>query len=309
MTDPVHTPVLLIVGPTASGKTALAVELAGRLGGEVVSADSRQVYRFMDVGTAKPTEEERGGIRHHGFDVADPAETYSAGRFAAEARRWIAEIQARGKRPVVAGGSGLYLQALVDGFFAGEDVKDEELRVELEERADREGLEGLYADLKRLDPAYAAKTLPGDRQRILRALEVTLASGEPFSSLHERERDEAPFASRWFGLDWPREVLYERIDRRVEQMLDRGLVREVRDLLDRGYHDANAMKSVGYDEIVALLEGNLPDLDTAVELIQRNTRRFAKRQLTWFRRDKRITWLDPTGLEPAALAEQVLQRI
>jgi len=309
MTDPAQAPVLLIVGPTASGKTVLAVELAKRLEGEVVSADSRQVYRFMDVGTAKPTAEERAGVEHHGFDVVDPAEPYSAGRFAAEARRWIAEIQARGKHPIVAGGSGLYLQALVDGFFAGEDVKDEELRADLEARADREGLEGLYADLKQLDPVYADKTLPGDRQRILRALEVTLASGEPFSSLHERERDEAPFASRWFGLDWPRNVLYERIDRRVEEMLDHGLVKEVRDLLDRGYRDANAMKSVGYEEIVALLEGRLPDLAAAVELIQRNTRRFAKRQLTWFRREDRITWLDPTGHTPATLTDQVLQRL
>lgn len=297
-------PVVLIVGPTASGKTAVSVALAERCGAEVVSADSRQVYRYCDIGTAKPTEAERGGVPHHGFDIADPPDRVSAGRFAHEARGWIEEIRARGRRVVVAGGSGLYLQALVDGFFAG-DVKDEAVRAELERRAAEEGLEALYAELKRLDPAYAAKTRPGDRQRILRALEVCHAAGEPFSALHGRGRAAATFPSAWFGLEWPRGRLYERIDRRVAEMFDRGLVAEVRGLLDRGWGEANALKSVGYTETIDFLGGRLPSLEAAMERIRRNTRRYAKRQLTWFRRDKRIRWLAAGGSTPGEIAGEI----
>ncbi len=299
-------PIPIIVGPTASGKSALAVALARRLGGEVISADSRQLYRFMDVGTAKPTREEREGVPHHGFDLVAPDEEYSAGRFAREARGWIKGIQERGHQPIVAGGSGLYLEALVDGFFAGEDGKDPDLRKELERREGTEGLARLYEELEQRDPAYAAKTLPGDRQRILRALEVAITTGKPFSSLHDRQRDGLDQPVRWYGLDWPREVLYERIDRRVDEMLDRGLVAEVRGLLDRGYSGTNAMKSVGYAEIVDWLEGRVETLAEAAETIRRNTRHYAKRQLTWFRRNDRITWLKPAGRGAEALAELIL---
>lgn len=301
--------VLVLVGPTASGKTALAVELAKRLEGEVVSADSRQIYRYLDIGTAKPSLAERAGVPHHGFDVVDPDVAYSAGRFASDARKWISDIHTRGHHALVAGGSGLYLQALVDGFFGGDDIKDEELRGQLELRAENEGLDSLYDELKRLDPVYSTKTLPGDRQRILRALEVIHVSGEPFSTLHQRQRDEAPFKAIWFGLNWERDTLYRRIDQRVDLMLDHGLVAEVKGLLDRGYRNANALKSVGYAEMIDFFEGRIATLEEAVEQIKQNSRHYAKRQLTWFRRNDRIRWLGAEGRRVNELVDEVLTRL
>lgn len=303
--SPSNPTVLVLAGATASGKTSLSVALAKAWDAEIVSADSRQVYRYLDIGTAKPSPEERGGIAHFGFDVVDPDVAYSAGRFAREARGWIEQIHARGKRALVVGGSGLYLQALVEGFFVGEDAKDAEVRLELEEEADRGNLHVLYKELQSKDPVYAEITKPNDRQRILRALEVIRASGEPFSALHERDRDAAPFESRWFGLEWPREQLYQRVEQRVDQMLDRGLVREVDDLLDRGYRDANALKSVGYEELIDLREGRLKSLESAKELIVRNTRRYAKRQLTWFRGVQQLNWIDAARLQEELVEEML----
>lgn len=300
-------PVLVLTGPTASGKTSLSIALAHELNAAIVSADSRQVYRYLDIGTAKPTSEEKGGVPHYGLDVADPNEVYSAGRFGREARGWIEALQRAGQRVIVVGGSGLYLQALVEGFFAGEDVKDPEIRRVLEVEADRDNLSVLYKELQSRDPEYAVKTKPNDRQRILRALEVIRASGEKFSALHGRQRDPAPFETRWYGLEWPREELYARIDARVGQMLDRGLVREVEDLLDRGYREANALKSVGYEEIIGWHEGRLGSLEEAVELIRRNTRHYAKRQLTWFRAVGGVQWLD-ASLPGDRLTDVILGR-
>ncbi len=300
-----HPPVIILVGPTASGKTSVAVDWALRNNAEVVNADSRQVYRYLDIGAAKPTAEERRGVVHHGFDVADPAEVYSAGRFATEARSWIRDIQMCGKRVIVAGGSGLYLQALVDGFFEGEDGKDPEVRARLERRLEREGLYALWEELQQVDPKYGSKTLPADRQRILRALEVFYVTGEPFSHLHQQDRDPASFDVAWYALDWPRELLYARINQRVDMMLDRGLIAEVRSLLDRGYRDVNAMKSVGYEEVVAYFDNRLPDLKAVKEEIRKNTRHYAKRQLTWFRRNQRIHWLSAEGQTVESLVSQI----
>ncbi|MFH0883754.1 MAG: tRNA (adenosine(37)-N6)-dimethylallyltransferase MiaA [bacterium] len=289
---PSQPPVILIVGPTASGKSSASLALAHLLGGEIVSADSRQVYRYMDIGTAKPLPSEREEVPHWGLDVVDPDERYSAGRYAEEARGWISEIRKRGRAVIVVGGSGLYLEALVEGFFSGADTKDDDLRMELEKRADQEGLDILYKELITLDPVYAEKTRKNDRQRILRALEVSLVAEEPFSSLHERKRSAAGFKTLWFGLEHNRKSLYERIDCRVGEMLNRGLVREVRGLLDRGYRDANALKSVGYKEVIDWYESRLPSLEEVREAIEKNTRRYAKRQLTWFRRYPQLSWLD-----------------
>ncbi len=302
-------PVFVIVGPTASGKTDVAVELALALNGEVVSADSRQIYRFMDIATATPSLAERHNIPHYGFDLVDPDVVYSAGQFATAARGWIDEIRARGKAAIVAGGSGLYLQALIDGFFSGDDIKDEQVRCELEERAERFGLDALLAELTELDPEYAAKTLPADRQRILRALEVVKASGVRFSELHQRSRDEAPWPVRWFGIEHDREALYERINRRARMMLDLGLLAEVRDLIDRGYGDAYSMKSVGYEEGMAYLNGEIDSIDEMVERIQQNTRRYAKRQLTWFRRNERIHWVQAGNRNAEQIADTILMSL
>ncbi|MCB2212519.1 tRNA (adenosine(37)-N6)-dimethylallyltransferase MiaA [bacterium] len=302
-------PVIVIVGPTASGKTDVAVELARALEGEVVSADSRQIYRFMDIATATPSLAERRDIPHYGFDLVDPDVVFSAGQFASAARDWINDIRARGKTAIVAGGSGLYLQALIDGFFAGDDIKDEQVRRELEERADRFGLDALHAELTELDPEYAAKILPTDRQRILRALEVVQASGVRFSELHQRDRDEAAWPVRWFGIEHDRKALYARINRRARLMLDLGLLAEVRDLIDRGFGDAYSMKSVGYEEGMAYLNGEIDSIEEMLERIQQNTRRYAKRQLTWFRRNERIQWVR-AGIQSATqIADTILSSL
>jgi tRNA dimethylallyltransferase len=218
----------------------------------------------------------------------------------------VEELSGDKKKPVVvAGGSGLYLTALVDGFFIGEDIKDLSVRTELESAANEGNLDVLYKELQTKDPDYASITETEDRQRILRALEVIRVSGRPFSELHSRERDRAPFLAHWFGLDWPRDMLYGRIASRTDEMLDRGLAREVDDLLDRGYRNANALKSVGYEELIAWREGRLNTLDEAADLIRKNTRHYAKRQLTWFRADERIQWLDARRTVPE-LADSVL---
>ncbi|MBZ0265687.1 tRNA (adenosine(37)-N6)-dimethylallyltransferase MiaA [bacterium] len=295
-----HPPVIVLVGPTASGKTSLAVELAKHLDAEVVSADSRQVYRYMDIGTATPTSTEMDGIVHRGFDVVDPDHEYSAGRFAADARSWIQEIQSRGKQVIIAGGSGLYLQALIDGFSVGE-MKDDEIRESLEKRLERDGLQSLSTELEKVDPEYHKKILPADQQRILRALEVYYISGKPFSDHHAHERNSANFDTLWFGIKWSRNTLYDRINRRVFEMLERGLLHEVQELIDRGYENTNAMKSVGYIEPLEYFR-ELLSLEEMIDRIQKNTRHYAKRQLTWFRRNNRIAWID---LETNSLEELV----
>jgi tRNA dimethylallyltransferase len=302
-------PVIILVGPTASGKTSVAVELAKAVNGEIVSADSRQIYRYMDIATATPSMAERDGIPHFGFDIIDPDVKFSAGKFAAAAHDWINDIRSRGRVAIVAGGSGLYLQALVDGLFSGEDIKDEAVRLDLVERADRFGLDALYEELVTHDPVYAHKILPTDRQRIIRALEVAHASGGSFSDLHQRDRVEAPWPVRWFGLEHDRDTLYERINQRAKQMLDQGLLAEVRDLLDRGYGNSYVMKSVGYEEALAFLDGKISSVEEMVDQIQQNTRRYAKRQLTWFRPNERIEWLNMGDKSAAELAEEILGQL
>ncbi len=295
-------PVIIIAGPTASGKTSLAVKLAQELDAEIISSDSRQVYRYMDIGTAKPTLAERANITHHGFDIVDPGEPYSAGMFAKDARKWVDQIHASGKRAIVVGGSGLYLKALTDGFFAVDDIKDLEIRQQLEERAQKDGLEPLYNELAKLDPASHARMKPNDRQRILRALEVYHASGKPLSSLYESGNDEAPFTTQWFAIKHDRETLYDRINQRVDLMMDHGLMEEVVSLLDRGYEKTNALKSVGYAELIAHRNGEYESLQMAIEMIKQNTRNFAKRQLTWFRPNDSIQWMSPENALNDAIA-------
>jgi len=302
-------PVVIIVGPTASGKTSLAVELAKQINAEIISADSRQIYKFLDVGTAKPNEEEKGGVVHYGFDIVRPDQDYSAGMFATDARKWVAEIRAKNKNVVVAGGSGLYADALIDGFFSGNDAKDDSVRKELEERIDVEGIESLYAVLMDVDPEYAQKINPLDRQRIQRALEVYYVSGELFSDVHRRERDKADFQSVWFGIKWPRDLLYERINRRVDIMFDGGLLEEVRSVVDRGYKNMNALKSVGYEEIFDLFDGKYSTIAETKEAIKKNTRHYAKRQMTWFKRSNRIQWLDASELNFNQMLEQILESL
>ena len=278
--------VIVLSGPTASGKTALGVLLARQLGGEVVSADSMQIYRRMDVGTAKPTAEEMCGVAHHMIDVAEPEEDYSVARYVEEAAACVEDILARGRLPILVGGTGLYIDSLLSGrTFAGGPV-DPALRQELSERYDEIGAKGLLGELRKVDPERAEKLHPADKKRIVRALEVYILTGKTITQ-HDAETRAVPprYDAVRIALDYAdRAALYDRIDRRVDGMLERGLVDEVRALLDSGVpRDCTAMQAIGYKEIVRALDGAC-SLDEAAEDIRRESRRYAKRQLTWLRR-------------------------
>ena len=298
--------IFAVVGPTGSGKSALAVALAERLQTEVVSADSMQFYRGMEIGTGQPTAEEQGGIPHHFIGHLDPADTISAGEYAERARVVVGEINARGKPAIAVGGSGLYIRALIDGLFSGPG-KDAAIRERLHAEAEAAGVDALYARLNVVDPEYAAQILPGDLRRIVRALEVYELSGKPMSHLHETEAVDAPLDAVQVALDWPRDVLYARIEARVDAMLAAGWLDEVQRLIEAGHEgDLRRLRAIGYLELAAHLRGEMSREDAVTE-IKKNTRRYAKRQLSWFRQDARINWLavfEPMNVD--ALAEKVL---
>ncbi len=284
--------IAVITGPTASGKTALGVALCRKLNGEVVSADSMQIYRRMTIGTAKPTPEEMEGIPHHMIDVAEPEENWSVARYVEAAAACVEDILSRGKLPVIVGGTGLYIDSLLSGrTFAGGPV-NEALRQELSERYDEIGAAGLLGELRKVDPARAEKLHPGDKKRIVRALEVFILTGKTITQHDEETRAIPPrYDAAKIALDFEdRQDLYDRIDRRVELMFERGLMDEVRALLDSGVPDAcTAMQAIGYKEAVAALRGECSEAE-ALAQIQQESRRYAKRQLTWLRRDREIEW-------------------
>ncbi len=286
--------ILVICGPTASGKTALAAELALRFGGEVVSADSMQVYRRMDIGTAKPTRSEQRGVPHHMIDVAEPEENYSVARYVADAVPIVDGILARGKLPIIAGGTGLYIDHLVAGRQFAPFQPDSGLRPQLQARARQEGLPALYAQLAQVDPDAAGNIHPNDEKRIIRALEVFLSTGKPLSQ-HDRESRALP--SRYTPLTIvlnfaQRPHLWERIDRRVDQMMVQGLEGEVRALLESGIPpDCTAMQAIGYKELAAAIRSGLP-VQSGAEEVKLRSRQYAKRQLTWFRRNRDAHWFE-----------------
>ena len=295
--------IICIAGPTASGKTALAVELAKEFDGEVVSCDSMQVYRRMDIGTAKPTAEEMQGIVHHMLDVAEPDEDFSVSRYCAMASPIVDDIIARGKTAIIAGGTGLYMDALIRGNdFAPYPATGR--REELEEKADREGIEVLMDWLREIDPESAAKLHLSDRKRIIRALEVYLETGETITAHNLRTQAIPPkYSPLWLGIGFEdRAELYRRIDLRVDIMLQMGLIDEIRSLLSSGIPSkCTAMQAIGYKEFVAALEG-FGTIEEAADLVRQSSRRYAKRQLTWFRRNQNIHWLlrDREEILPAA---------
>ena len=286
--------ILVICGPTASGKTALAVELALRLGGEVVSADSMQVYRGMDIGTAKPTETEKRGVPHHMIDVAAPEENYSVARYVADAAPVVDDILRRGRLPIVAGGTGLYIDHLVAGRQFAPFAEDSGLRETLQQRARTEGLPALRAQLEQVDPDAARRIHPNDEKRIIRALEVWLSTGKTITQ-HDRESRALPnrYTPLTIALNFrERPWLWERIDRRVDEMMERGLEDEVRRLLDGGIpRSCTAMQAIGYKEIAAALSEGRPAAEGAEE-VKLRSRQYAKRQLTWFRRNRDAHWLE-----------------
>ena len=288
--------ILALVGPTATGKTALAITLADHLPVEVVSADSRMVYRWMDIGTAKPSRAEQQRAPHHLIDVVDPDEPYSVALYQRQALAAIGRIQARRRLPVLVGGTGLYVRAVCDGLQIPAIPPDPGYRAALEERAAREGWAALQAELARVDPESASRIDPRNVRRVIRALEVYHATGVPFSAW--QRQTPPPFRTIFIGLNLARDDLYRRINERVDQQVRAGLVDEVRSLLDRGYDvGLTSMSGFGYREMAQYLLGEL-DLPTAIERYKRATRRYAKRQLTWFRPDRRIHWLDAASATP-----------
>ncbi len=295
--------VLVLAGPTASGKTRLGIELARRLGGEIISADSMQFYRGMEIGTAAPTPEELALARHHFVSFLTPDQSMAAGEYQRQARAVIREIQARGGVPVVVGGSGLYIRALVDGLFEG-PPRDPAVRERLHRVAVEAGNSALFARLHAVDPGYAETlTSENDLVRVVRALEVHEITGVPFSQWHEGHQFQTDrMESVWMGLLVEREALYERIGRRVDAMMAAGWLGEVRCLLDGGYGShLDRLKALGFRELAAHLRGE-QSLEAAVEAAKFHHRRYAKRQMTWFRAEKRLHWLDAgDGTVPAEI--------
>ena len=285
-------PIICVAGPTASGKTALAVELAKEFNGEVVSCDSMQVYRHMDIGTAKPTEAEKQGIVHHMLDVAEPDEDFSVSRYCAMASPIVDDIVARGKTAIIAGGTGLYMDSLIKGNdFA--PFPSTGVRQKLEARADAEGIQTLMAELNAIDPVAAGRLHLSDRKRIIRALEVYLETGQTITAHNLRTQAIPPkYTPLWLGLDFePRQALYDRIDQRVGIMLEMGLAEEIKALLASGIPPkATAMQAIGYKEFVNVLAG-YGTIEEAAEEVKKSSRHYAKRQLTWFKRNKYIHWL------------------
>lgn len=284
--------IVCIAGPTASGKTAVAVELAKLLDGEVISCDSMQIYKYMDIGTAKPSVDEQQGIPHHMLDVAEPQEDFSVSRYCEMATPILEDILARGKTAIIAGGTGLYMDALMKGnSFA--PFPSTGMREKLESQADAEGMEVMLALLQSIDPDSARRLHLKDRKRILRALEVYYETGETITAHNEKTQAIPPrFSPVWFALeDEDRQVLYDRIDRRVDKMLEDGLIDEIKALLDRGIpKKCTAMQAIGYKEFIDALDGKISVSDAA-GLVRQASRHYAKRQLTWFRRNPAIHWL------------------
>jgi tRNA dimethylallyltransferase len=284
-------PVLVITGPTASGKSAVALRIAQRLKGEIISADSRQVYRDISIGTAKPGPDELSALPHHFIDHVDIGEAFTAGQFVREATTIIQELRSRGIQPVVEGGSGLYVRSLVEGIFEGPEV-DAELRRSLEQRYAAEGIEALYAELLQLDHKTADFVPKTNIPRVIRALEVCLQSGEKYSEIRVERMKRPPFDSIVFALRWNREQLYKRINSRVLDMISQGLVDEVRNLREKGHNPSmQSLNTVGYKEVFAYLQGDCSE-EQMIADIQQHSRNFAKRQMTWFRKMEDIHWLD-----------------
>lgn len=282
--------VIVIVGPTCSGKTKVGISLSEELHTEIISADSRQIFKYLNIGTAKPSEDELARNKHHLINLLEPDEDYNVSKFESDALKIVNSLLENGMVPVVVGGSGLYIKALVDGIFDSVD-SDEEYREKLHEQREKFGNEFLFEELKKIDPESTSKMLPQNWKRVMRALEVFHLTGQPISKFQTEYKRQIDVKFIQYGLNWNREKLYLNIERRVDEMIEMGLVDEVKNILSLGYSkNINSLNTVGYKEIISYI-GNEITLERAVELIKRNTRRFAKRQMTWFRKSKDINWL------------------
>lgn len=286
-------PLIVLTGPTAVGKTSLSISLAKAVNGEIISADSMQVYKKMDIGSAKIRPEEMQGVKHYLVDVLEPEEEFHIVKFQQMAKEAMEEIYEKGKIPILVGGTGFYIQAVTRDIDFTEAQQENTYRAELEKLAETEGAEYLHDRLKEVDPASADTIHANNVKRVIRALEFYHQNGTPISAHNEEQKKQtSPYNLAYFVLNAPRDILYERIDKRVDQMLEEGLVKEVEGLKREGYHRGMvSMQGLGYKEILAYLEGEYP-LEEAVRILKRDTRHFAKRQLTWFRRESDVTWVD-----------------
>ncbi|MEW5706076.1 MAG: tRNA (adenosine(37)-N6)-dimethylallyltransferase MiaA [Actinomycetota bacterium] len=301
---------IAIVGPTATGKSNVAIELAKRIDGEIISADSMQIYKGMDIGTAKVTPDEMNGIPHHLIDIISPAEPFSVAEYQKLARRIIDEISERGKIPILVGGTGLYVRSVIDKLEFPSGEISSKVRRQLEQRAKLEGSEVLYKELIEKDPKAAEIVHPNNVRRIIRALEIIELTGKPFSYYHsEWKSRESIYDLAIFGLTMDRKLLYERIDRRVDKMIEAGLIDEVKELQSKGYEKfLTSQQAIGYKELIRYLKGE-SSLEEAIDIIKSRTRQYAKRQLTWFRADPRIKWIDVTRKTPAEVADEIINEL
>lgn len=295
--------VVILLGPTGVGKSKLAIELAEEVGGEIINADSMQVYRYMDIGTAKPTPEEQRRVKHHLIDLVDPDQSFHAALYRTLGRKIIDQLHREGKPILVVGGTGLYIKVLTRGIFSSPSV-DPQVRERLKKEAEEKGKESLYERLKLVDSRTASRLHPNDLYRVIRALEVFESTGVPLSFYHEQHRfGERPYVTLKIGLEMDRKRLYQRIDERVDQMMEKGLLEEVKRLLQMGYGpELKPMQSLGYKQMVQVLRNQI-SLDEAVRLVKRDTRHYAKRQWTWFKADPEVRWRNPFDEHREILSE------
>lgn len=301
--------VIAIIGPTAVGKTKMSIELAKALDGEIISGDSMQIYRGMDIGTAKVTEEEMQGIPHYLIDIKDPLEEFSVAEFQGRAANLIDEISGKGKTPIIAGGTGLYIQSILYNYNFSVAESNPEYRLFLEKRIETEGIDGVYNELRMIDPESCDRIHPNNVRRVIRALEVYHETGLTMTEYLQEQEYEAPYDHQIIGLTMERSLLYERINKRVDMMVNQGLIKEVKALYETGIKDCQSIQAIGYKELYDYFNGKVSK-EEAIELLKRNSRRYAKRQLTWFRNKMDVEWFDMSGaVFDANLFEQKIQEI
>jgi tRNA dimethylallyltransferase len=280
--------IIVIVGPTAVGKTALSIEIAKKFNGEVISGDSMQVYKKLDIGTAKVTKEEMNGITHHMIDILEPYESFSVADFQSRVRKCIEDIHSRGKNVIIAGGTGLYIQSVLYNYQFSNEARDNQYEQKIIDDINTHGIDYVYGRLQQIDPEQAKKIHPNNERRVIRALEVYDRTGVTMTE-QSIQSTNSIYDSKIIGLDMERSVLYYRINKRVDEMIAKGLLNEVQYMVEKDYLDCQSMKGIGYKELIPYVQGE-EKLETSIELLKRNSRRFAKRQYTWFRNKMNVEW-------------------
>ncbi|MFP4016361.1 MAG: tRNA (adenosine(37)-N6)-dimethylallyltransferase MiaA [Halanaerobiales bacterium] len=303
-------PLVVILGPTAAGKTELSLKIAEEINGEIISADSMQIYRMMDIGTAKASKEEQQRIKHHLIDIVNPDQEFSVADYQEKVDKLIPEIIARGSLPILVGGTGLYIKAIIEGFLFPEMNTNMELRKQLEKEASKHGNEYVHDKLRKIDKELAEKLHPNDLRRVIRGIEVYHETGHTVTYYKEKQAETpARYNALKIGLTRERDILYQRINQRVDKMIEEGLIKEVNSLLESGYDiGTTALQGLGYKEILRYLD-NEYSLDEAVRILKRDTRHFAKRQLTWFRRDNSIHWFDLSEMDQSTVFKEITSLI